>query len=110
VELADIVKQREPRTRPLYIHFTFGSQGEAMHPLLDTDIGKDRFHDLQPSGINALSCFTIDLCLHCIDQVRLLPIHLNGNIPERSIRLARTARPQSMGDAVLEAGVDSAWE
>ena len=25
VDLADIVNQSEPRTRPLYIHFTFGA-------------------------------------------------------------------------------------
>jgi hypothetical protein len=66
---ADIVNQNEPRTHPLYIHFTFESQGEAMHPLLDAEIGKGRLHDHQPSGIIALSRFTIDLWLHCIDQV-----------------------------------------
>ena len=58
----------------------------------------------QPSGIDALALFTIDLGLHLIDQVRLLGIHLNGKIPARSIRLAQTARPQRTGGAVFDAG------
>ncbi len=56
-----------------------------MHPLLDIDTGKDRLHDRQPAGINALSRFTIDLSLHYIDQVQMLAIHLNGKTPVRSI-------------------------
>ncbi len=42
VDLADIVNQSEPRTRPLYIHFVFGTQGETIHVLTHTDVGKDR--------------------------------------------------------------------
>ena len=80
VDLADIVYQSEQH--PLYIHFAFGAQGEAVHALLHTDVGKDRFHDPQPPGINALALLTIDLRLHLIDQVRL-PIHWHRKIPAR---------------------------
>jgi len=40
VDLADMVNQSEQR--PLYIHFPLGTQGKAMHPLLYTEVGKDR--------------------------------------------------------------------
>jgi len=43
VDLADMVNQSEPRTRPLYIYFfMFGAQAEGMHPFLYTEVGKDR--------------------------------------------------------------------
>jgi hypothetical protein len=45
VDLADIMDQREPRPRPLYIHFQFGPEREAVHALVYTDIGKDRLDD-----------------------------------------------------------------
>ena len=45
VGFADIVNKSEPRTRPLYIHFAFGTQGEAVYVLTHTDIGKDRFEN-----------------------------------------------------------------
>ena len=67
VDLADIVNQSEQS--PLYIHFALGTQRESIHTLLHTDIGKDRFDDPQPPGINAFALFTIDLGLHLIDQV-----------------------------------------
>ena len=74
-----------------------------MHPFLYTDVGKDRLHDRQSSGIDALARFTIDLGLHRIDQVRLLVIHLNGKIPARSIRLAQTAGSAWTGATVFDA-------
>ena len=43
VDLADVVDHREQP--PLYIHLPFGPQREAVHALLDTDVGKDWFHD-----------------------------------------------------------------
>jgi len=92
VDLADMVNQSEPRTRPLYIYFTFGAQAEAMHPLLYTEVGKDRLDDPQPSGIDALADFTIDLHLHLIEQVGLLAVDLDGKIPVRGRGLAQTAR------------------
>jgi len=92
VDLADMVNQGEPRTRPLYIYFTFGAQAEGMPLLLYTEVGKDRHHDPQPSGIDALADFTIDLHLHLIDQVGLLAVDLDGKIPGRCVRLAQTAR------------------
>jgi hypothetical protein len=39
VDLADIVYQGEPRTRPLYIHFRFGAYRASVHVFLYTDIG-----------------------------------------------------------------------
>ena len=42
VDLADIVYQSEQA--PLYIHFTFGTQGESVHVFMYTDVRKDRFH------------------------------------------------------------------
>lgn len=81
VDLADIVDQSEPRTRPLYIHFPFRAQREAMHTLVHTDVGKDWFDNAEPSGINALALFTIDPGLHLIDQVGWLTLDLNGKIP-----------------------------
>jgi len=47
---------------------------------------------IQPSGIDALADFTIDLHLHLIEQVGLLAIDLDGKIPARGVRLAQTAR------------------
>mgnify|MGYP003379926480 CR=1 FL=1 len=76
-----------------------------MHSFLYTNIDKNRLNNCQASGINALALFTIDLRLHLIDQIRLLGIDLNGEIPARSIRLAQTARPQRTGGAVLDASV-----
>ena len=81
VDLADIMYQSEQS--PLYIHFQFGPESEAVHALLDTDVGKDRLDDSQPSGINTLALFGIDLGLHRIDQVRRLTLDLNGKIPAR---------------------------
>jgi hypothetical protein len=43
VDLADIVYQGEQS--PLYIHFQFGAQGEAVHAFMHTDVGKDRLDD-----------------------------------------------------------------
>ena len=40
VDLANIVDQSEPRTRPLYIHFIFGAEGEAVHALVNANIGQ----------------------------------------------------------------------
>ena len=34
VDLAEIVYQGEPRTRPLYIHLKFGPDREAVHAVL----------------------------------------------------------------------------
>jgi hypothetical protein len=41
MDLAEIVDQSAPRTRPLYIHFQFG----PVHALLDTDVGDDLLDD-----------------------------------------------------------------
>ena len=81
MDLADIVDQS--KQSPLYIHFPFGTQSESIHTLLHTDIGKDRFDDPQPPGIDPLALFTIDLGLHLIDQVGGLALNLNGKIPAR---------------------------
>lgn len=81
VDLADVVDQSEQA--PLYIHFPFGPQSEAMHALVDTDVGKDRFHGPKSPGINALSFFTIDLGFHFVDQVRLLGSHRDRKIAAR---------------------------
>jgi len=76
-----------------------------MHPLLHTDVGKDRFHDPQPPGINALALFTIYPGLHLIDQVWWLRIHRNGKIPARCGGFAQTARLQRASRTVLRAGM-----
>ena len=91
VDLADIVDQGEPRTRPLYIHFQFGPQSETVHALLHTDVGEDWFHDPKSPGINALALFGIDLGLHCIDQVQWLRIHRHGKIYARCGGFAQAA-------------------
>jgi len=59
---------------------------------LYTEVGKDRLDDPQPSGIDALADFTIDLHLHLIEQVGLLAVDLDGKIPVRGRGLAQTAR------------------
>lgn len=51
VDLADVVNQGVPRTRPLYIHFAFRAEREAMHPLLHTNIGKDRLDNAEPKAV-----------------------------------------------------------
>jgi hypothetical protein len=45
VDLADIVDQGKPRTRPLYIHFRFGPERETVHVPVHTDVGKDGLDD-----------------------------------------------------------------
>ena len=75
-----------------------------MHALLHTDVGKDRFHDPQPPGINALALFTIDLGFHLIDQVRL-PIHWHRKIPARCGGFAQTACLHRAGSAVFRASM-----
>src|SRR5215211_314322 len=65
VDLAEIMYQGEQS--PLYIHFQFGPEREAVHALLDTDVSEDRLDDSESSGIDPLSHFTVDLCLHLID-------------------------------------------
>jgi hypothetical protein len=82
VDLADIVNQSEQY--PLYIHFTFGAQGEAIHVLMHADVGKDRLDNGQPSRIDLLALLAVDLGFHPIDQVRLTRVHLNRKIPARS--------------------------
>ena len=72
---------------------------------LHTDVGKDRLHDRQPSGINALAHFTIDLGLHRIDQVWRLRVDRNGEVPARGRGLAQTARFDRTGSAILNAGM-----
>ena len=72
---------------------------------LHTDVGKDRLHDRQPSGINALAHFTIDLGLHRIDQVWRLRVDRNGEVPARRRGLAQTARFDRTGSAILNAGM-----
>ena len=103
VDLADIVD--ESKQLPLYIHFPFRAQREAMHPLVDTDVGEDRFHDPQSPGINALALFTIDLGLHLVDQVRRLGIHWDGKIPARGGRFAQTPGFHRAGGAVFHTGM-----
>ena len=72
---------------------------------MHTNVGKDRLDNGQPSRIDFLALLAVDLGFHQIDQVRLVGIDLNGEIPARSIRLAQTARPQRTGGAVLDASV-----
>jgi hypothetical protein len=103
VDFPDIVHQSEQP--PLYIYFPYGTQSEAVHALVDTDVGKDRLDNAKPSGVDTLPQFTIDLRLHLIDQVGRLGINWHGKIPARSRWLAQTARLHRTGSAVLWAGV-----
>ena len=72
---------------------------------MNTDVGKDGLDNAQSSGIDFLSLLAVDLGFHKINQIRLTRVHLNGEIPARSIRLAQTARLQRTGSAVLRAGL-----
>ena len=45
VDFADIVNQS--KQSPLYIHFTFGAQGEAVHVFMHANVRKDRFQKLK---------------------------------------------------------------
>ena len=103
VDLADVVYQSVQR--PLYIHFAFGTQGESLHVFMHTDVRKNRFYNTQSSGIDLLARFAVNLGFHQIDQVRLTRVHLNGEIPARSIRLAQTARAQRAGRAIFGASL-----
>jgi len=103
VDLADIVNQSEQV--PLYIHFTFGTQGESIHVFMYTDVGKDRLDNCEPPRVDLLARFAVDLGFHQIDQVRLTRVHLNRKIPARSVGLAQTARAQRTGGTVFGAGL-----
>jgi len=76
-----------------------------VHALVHTDIGKHRFDNAQASGVDPLALFGIDLGLHLLDDVRLLPIHLDGEIPAGGGRFAQTLRSQRAGGAIFFAGV-----
>ena len=78
MDLAEIMYQGEQS--PLYIHFQFGPEREAVHALLDTDVSEDRLDDSESSGIDLLALFSIDLCFHLVDQVRWLRIHRDRKI------------------------------
>jgi hypothetical protein len=101
VDFADIVYQSEHS--PLYIHFLFGANRESVHMFLHTDIGEYRLNNLEPPGIDFLTLFAIDLCLHLIDQVRWLRLHLYGEIPPRSRGLAQALRSQRAGGVIFYA-------
>ena len=73
--------------------------------LMDTNVGKDRLDNGQPSRIDLLAQLAVDFGFHQIDQVRLARIHLNRKIPARSVRLGQTARAQRTSCAVFGAGV-----
>src|SRR4030042_6991342 len=70
---------------------------------LHTDIGEHRLNNPEPPGIDSLALFAIDLCLHLIDQVRWLRLHLYGEIPPRSRGLAQAPRSQRTGGAIFHA-------
>lgn len=102
MDFADIVDQSEQP--PLCIHFLFGTQSKAVHPLLHTDVNKDRLNNAESSGVDLFSQFSINLRLHLVDQVRLRT-HLNGGEPVRCVWFAQIPCPQRTGGAVLEAGM-----
>ena len=91
VDLADIVYQSEQT--PLYIHFPFRTEREAVHAFLHADVGEDRFNDPQPSAINVLALITIDLGFHRIDQIGGLALNLNRKIAAYSICLLQATCP-----------------
>jgi hypothetical protein len=103
VDFSNTVHQNEPP--PLYIHFAFGAQDEAVHAFMHTDLGEDRLDNAGPPGVNFLTHFAVNLGPHLVNQIRRLAIHLNKKIPARSSGLAQTARPQRTGSAVFGAGV-----
>ncbi len=76
-----------------------------MHVFVNTNIRKHRFNNSQPPGVDALALLAVDLCLHHLDQVGRLAIHLDGKVAARSIRLAQAARSQRASSAVLDAGM-----
>ncbi len=45
---------------------------------MDTNVGKDRFDNAQPSRIDFLPLLAVDLGFHQIDQARLAGIDLEG--------------------------------
>lgn len=76
VDLADIVHQGEQS--PLYIDLGFGTQGEAIQSLLNTDVGKHRLDNSQAPGIDPFALRGVYFGFHLIDQVGLLIIHPDG--------------------------------
>ena len=72
---------------------------------MHTDVGKDWLDNTQPSGVDLLSLFGIDLGLHRIDQVWLLRIHLDGEISARCGGFAQTTRLHRTGGAVFRVGM-----
>jgi len=52
---------------------------------LDADIGKHRFDNAQTPGIDLFALMGIYPGFHIIDQVRLLSIYLDGEIPMKTI-------------------------
>ena len=103
VDLADIVYQSEQT--PLYIHFPFRAEREAVHAFLHADVGEDRFNDPQSPAINALALITIDLGFHRIDQIGGLALNLNRKIAAYSICLLQATCPQRTGSAIFRASM-----
>lgn len=57
---------------PLNIDLPFSAKGEAIQTLVNPDVGKDRLHDRQTSGIDLPARGRVDLVFHGIDQVRVV--------------------------------------
>ena len=81
MDFADVVDQG--KQSPLDIYLGFGTQSEAVQPLLNADVGKDRLDNPQASGIDLLTLRGVYLCFHFIEQVRCLLIDPDGEIPAR---------------------------
>jgi len=102
VDLADIVHQSEQP--PLDIHLGFGTQGEAIQSLLNADVGKHRLDNGQAPGIDLFTLWGVYFGLHLIDQVGLLIIHPDRQVPARRARSAQTAGPRSAAGTICAAG------
>ena len=68
----------ESEQLPLDIDLGFRTDCKVVQTFLDAQVGKDRFHDRQASGINLSACGCVDAGFHVLDQVGMQTAYFDG--------------------------------
>ena len=72
---------------------------------LYTNISKHRLNNAQASGINLFALWTIYFGLHLVDQVGLVLINPDREIPARCVWFAQAPRSQGAGSTIFWMGM-----
>jgi hypothetical protein len=72
---------------------------------LDTNISKHWFNNAQAPGIDLFALWTIYFGLHLVNQVGLVLINPDREIPARCVWFAQAARSQGAGGTIFWTGM-----